>query len=201
MSDDSRRPIMKPRIYRARDVYKVYAKKVLERNPDYWGIYGRKMHNFYIYRRAGTKVVEVINYDRFYDIMFAYITEARKHLVKGEMLMLGHNLGNIMARCVERTHSNKQVNWLKSMALPKVMNAEGEMVHQLVYFNDDEYIRMGWKKLGKITNETVYAFQPTRGKRGFIRQFSTANMENPTLKRSYEYFPYLIDKQPKDEAT
>jgi hypothetical protein len=191
------KPIVKPKMFQPKDVYQSYVKILLAENPEFWGVYsrGRKMKNFWIYRRVKGKVVEVLNFDRWYHIMVSFIMRIRDRVTAGEVFEMGHNLGKIEARCIERNFSNPKVNFFETNKQPKKMNDKGKMVpERIVFFTDEEYVRIGWDKSHNLTNETVYEFRPTQGnvtKEGFAEAFSHANMKNPLLKRKYRYFAYV----------
>lgn len=191
--------VMKPKMYYLPDVYRDYVAKLLKDNPHYRGYWSKKrsISNFWIYNMQSyhSKAVEVINYDRWKHIMETYVIEARRRIVDGETLNLGHNLGRISARLIQRNFNNKgshAVNWPATFAKPRFLGDDGvTMVVQKVFYTEDEYLRIGWDKNKMLTNETVYEFRPSRGRIGFKTQFTVANSENPMLKHRYRYYPYI----------
>lgn len=181
----------KPRTYACKDVYKAYAAQLVKENPGYWGKYNKRMPNYSVYKQEGQKVIEVISYPRFKRIIETWFQQAQSYIIAGEILTLGHNLGKIGARRVERNFKNKQVDWKKTMDMWQKKNKrEG-----LMYHLGEDWIRIGWKKPGKIKNEHFYRFTPANGNSstdvGFKKLFSMANQTDPTLKFRYQYFPYL----------
>jgi hypothetical protein len=191
------KPIVKPRTWNATDTYIAYATELLAENPEYWSKYSkaRGMRHFWVYTMVNNKIVEVINFDRWKAIMKAYFLTARECIINGEQLNMGNYIGRIAARRVERNHSNPRINFHATSKRPKVMNDKGQMVPDcIVYFTDDDWVRVGWFKTNKIPNETVYQFAPSNGDDkvvGFKEQFSAANKLNPGLKLTYRFFPYL----------
>lgn len=184
-----------PRIYRTADLYKEYARLVLKENPEYWGGYSKphKMSNYWVFRREGHKVIEVISYPVFRRVLEEYFTAAKLVIIEGGELNLGNNLGVIAARRVERNHKNKVINYQATALQPK--NAQGKP-EKIVYYTDDDWCRIGWRKSGKVRNHKFYKFEPTpddgRGG-GFRAEFSRALMLNPLLKYKYRYYPYILD--------
>ena len=188
--------IVKPKTYLSKDVYIAYATRLLKENPEYWSKYNRPrvMSHYWIYVKRKNKVVEVMNFDRWLSIIKTYVTKSMSCIIEGETLVLGHNLGRIAGKHIERNHENKQVNWEETRKQPKILSpVTGKMIpERFIYFTEDYYPRIGWFKTKKLTNETVYEFSPTSGKRGFKTTFSKAHRENPLLKFRYQYFPYII---------
>lgn len=188
--------IIKPKIYLLKDVYVAYAIKLLKENPEYWSRYNRPMamSHYWIYVKKKNKVVEVINFNRWLNIINTYIAKGMAHIIDGDVFILGHNLGKIAGKHIERNHKNKQVNWEETRKQPRVLNpVTGRMIpEKFIYFTEDSYARIGWFKTKKLTNETVYEFAPTFGKKGFKAAFSRANRQNQMLKFKYQYFPYIL---------
>lgn len=177
------------------DAYIVFAQKLLAENPSYWSVYAKRVKHYFIFKQSDNgKVVEVMSYYRYKDIIATYFRGATKYIIDGDALVLGNNLGRIAGRRVERNFKNKQVNW---EATRKMWEEKGEK-KGLVYWLDDEWVRIGWTKTGKLKNRFLYEFKPAEGNstgRGFKLEFSQANKENPLLKLRYEFFPYIREKE------
>lgn len=200
METTNRKSIVQPKVWNAKDTYLDFATKLLQSNPDYWSKFSkkRKMRHFWIYTTVNNKLVEVINFDRWKNIIHAYFMSARTHITNGEALNMNNYIGKILPKCVERNHSNQKVNFSETAKRPKVWSDKYQKMvpDVIVYFTDDEWVRIGWKKTKKLANETVYKFSACSGDKylaGFVEQFSQANTKDPLLKLSYEYHPY-IDK-------
>lgn len=179
--------------------YKTIKRKV--QVGGYWGKYNAKgrTRNFWIYTRMRLstgqwKVVEVMNYHRWLAIMETYFLAAREYIIGGEALNLCNWLGQIEPRHIERNHENRQVNFFETMKQPKVVDpVTGKLKAAVtIFFTEDSYPRIAWRKAKKITNERSYEFIPCHGdskKQGFKQQFSQANMSNPALKHTYPWYP------------
>ncbi len=188
-----------PKTWNLRDVYSDFTEKLLKDNPEYWGRWSvsARQRNYWIYTKVGTSVVEVINYERWKNIVRGYFLEARKCIIDGEVLTMGR-IGRIEAKCVERNHNNLQVDWGETRLQPKVMNAKGKMVPQtIIYYTDDHWLRIGWRK-GKVSNILFYKFSATDGnasKKGFKQEFADANRVNPELRHVYRQCSYISKQE------
>lgn len=203
---DVRMPMLKPRMWNPSDVYQQYALHLLASDPQCWGKYNVKAIqqarlNFWIYKTVMVKgkptVIEVINYKRWKRIMFAYFAAARIRIIFfGEGLSLGR-LGLIKARRVERNFSNRMINWAATAKVEKV-EKDGKLVPKhYVYYDDPDYIMLGWRKYMSYTNEAMYEFEASPRNRignSFKNQFIDANRANPVLKFLYEYIPMKLNK-------
>lgn len=196
--------IQTPKTWTGRDVYQDFATKLLKENPDWWGRYSktRKMRNFWIYRndpKVG-KVIEVINYDRWMEVVSQYFIGARARIIEGEPLNMGNNVGRIEGRRAERNFANRRIDFHETSKRPKIVGLDGvARPDQIIYYTDNDWVRIAWLKTKKLTNETGYTFLPCEGdrvKEGFKAQFSRANKENQMLKYRYRFYPYIRkDKQ------
>lgn len=177
-----------------KDAYIEYAKKLLVENPEYWSLYSHKTPHYQVFKKGINKVIEVISYARYRVIIEEWFSGAAKYIINGEALTLGSRLGRIAPRRVERNFKNEQVNW---KATKEMWERKGER-KGLVYFLDDDWIRIGWRKTGKLKNSFLYRFSPAEGntitQRGFKKEFSQANRNDPNLKMRYEFYPYIKDE-------
>lgn len=177
--------------WNTQDVYSKYAKKLLAQNPTWWGKNDQKITNFRIYSNQNGKIKEMMSYTRFKAIIANYFKGAAQYIIDGRSLRLGHSLGRIAGNRVERNHGTKTVDWGKTMEMWK---KKGER-KGLVYFIDDDWARIGWRK-GKVKNIAFYRFTPAEGNKkedneGFQKMFSRANKQNKLLKYRYTYFPFI----------
>lgn len=181
--------------YTCKEVYKTYAAKLIEDNPKYWGEFKYRISNGVVYKRIKNTVIEVMSYPRFKEIIDKYFERARFYIIEGYELNLGNDLGKIAARRVERNFKNKQINYHETAKQPK--KEDGKPV-QIIYHNEPDWCRIGWKKTSKIRNIRDYAFAPTphdgKGK-GFKYEFNQALKNNSLLRYRYEYFPYIMDQE------
>lgn len=185
----------RPKTYTAKDVYKAYAKQLLRDNTTWWGKYDKKMQNYRVFKQGSdNKVIEVMSYPRYRKIVETWFFKAQDYIIRGEVLALGNNLGKIGGRRVERNFKNKQPDWKKTKDM---WEKKGER-KGLIYHLDEEWVRIGWNKPGKIKHEKWYRFTPAEGNdksdNGFKKAFSQANQQDATLKYRYQFFPYLKDE-------
>jgi hypothetical protein len=172
----------------------------------YWSQYSkqRKMRHFRIFTKVDGKIIEVINFERWKQIMENFFKSARRYIIDGETLNMENYVGKIAARRVERNFKNKQVDFAATRQRPRVMDDNGKLRPDIVVYHvDDDWIRIGWAKTGKITNETAYKFAPCTGDKdrdGFKQQFSKSNKSNKALKFNYQFSPFL-KQQPLKPGT
>lgn len=191
-----------PKMKYMKDVWKAYAMQLLGINSDWWGVYHNKIHNYYVYRKVviGGKLVveEVFSYGKFRQIIDEFFIAAKVAVINGQAVNLGNHVGKVCARRVERDHSNKQINWGRTMLQPKVINEKGKLVpKKYIFFTDDDYCKIGLHKTGRVKNETVYEFIPAEDNKiqtGFKQEFSKALRDNVLLKYRYLYYPLKKDR-------
>lgn len=181
------------------DIWQAYVKDLLKENPEYWTRYANYTSNYAVYRKAGVKVEEVMNYKRFRKILDTYFSRAKKMVIEGMAVNITGNVGKICARRVERDYRKKKqfmINWNETRKGPLIPDPviPGKLKYKtIIYFTGDDWCRIGWHKTGKITNETVYEFKPSArswdGKTGFEMEFNKAMQADPLLKYQYLFFP------------
>lgn len=183
-----------PRKHLCMDIYQAYVAKLLQDNPNYWTRYANKTRNYWVYRTVHTSernyVETVISYPEFRNIVEQYFTRAKDYIIMGHSLNIGANVGIIEARRVERNFGNKSVNFNETLKQP--YGEDGK--RKVIYYDDDDWIRIGWEKTDNIPNCGIYRFIPTHGDMrggGFKVEFSRANKRNPLLKYKYRYFPFI----------
>lgn len=180
------------------DMWKAYATRLLDTNPEWWSRYENYTSNYAIYRKVGTRVEEVMNYKRFSTIIRAYFTRAKKAIINGDAVNMLSSVGKICARRVERDFRNKRqrrVDYGKTRQQPLVWSEEHQKMKyaHVVYYTGDDWCRIGWHKTQSIKNETVYEFRPSSTSwnrtSGFELEFSQALIKDPLLKYQYLFFP------------
>lgn len=130
----------------------------------------------------------VLTYDRWFNVMVVFFTKAREKIIDGKRLTM-RGAGTIYPKRIERSFSNRKINWGATNAQPKVWSeAKQKMVPQhRIFFTDPDYCRIHWFK----SYRSQYKFQPTNSskfEKGFKEQFSDALKKNPTIKFKYLYF-------------
>lgn len=173
----------------------------------YWGKRNLKnrMNNHWIYNRVRLpsgqqKIVEVMSWPRWKKIMESYFLGASDRIIMGESLNMTNRLGFIEPRHIERNHENRQINFHETGKQPKVLDPDtGKMKAAVnIYFTDDSYPRIAWRKNRQITGERSYEFLPCHGDEkglGFKQRFSEANLQNPALKFTYPWYPRILPIQ------
>lgn len=187
-----------------RHMWETYAKNLLEQNPEYFGQYHNKIHNFYIYdRRQHNK--EVASYTTFRMVLENFFQRAKRAVIEGEVIHI-HRLGKICAKRVQRdfrSKNQKRINWAKTMATGKVWSEEKQrfVYKKTVYFTDDDWCRIAWFK-HRVRNDSVYMFAPSEGNgrsiHGFKTEFNSALKKDPLLKYRYLYVPIRNYNNNKD---
>lgn len=180
--------------FNASDVYQLFVKQLLAENPEYWA--GRSSYRqpyAFVYKKQGNEVVTVMSRKKWMTIVKTYYLLARKKVINGERLVLGHRLGAVCARTISRNFKNKQINFNETRKQPMVLDPVTGKMHRekIIYFTEDEYSRVKWERLGSITNERMYKFSPCKGRsagKGFTGEFSTANKQDKLLARKYKQF-------------
>lgn len=199
------KPIQRPKVHTLKEVYQIYAEKLLKANPTWWGKYSKplKIHKCYIYAKESGKLVLKMSWELFKEIIQRFYHKCKEAIIQGESLNLGSGIGRIQAIRVERNFSNPVVNWGETYK-SNIRDAEGKLVK--VYYTNEDYCRIQWQKYGSLQNETNYNFDPAgrnmlTGK-GFKREFSLAITKDPFLKYRYKFYnriPCSTHTSPSEE--
>lgn len=193
--------------YRPSDIYEKWVDQFLEDNPDCWTVHSKSTHRKreFIYkskdiklaknkRDQGKEVITIMSFARWLKIIKVYYLSARKEVIAGKAVRLGHRLGRIRARTISRNFKKKSINWHETKKYPLIPDPDAP--HKLkrekvVYFNSDKYSRIAWERLKSIPNEATYKFVPSGGTKqrgGFKQEFKTALKDNPALASQYKQF-------------
>ena len=150
---------------------------------------------------------KVMDLDTFKQIIYLYNKEACNQIIKGRKLNLYNGLGYLEARIIERNFKQKKTDFnatrLRKLKLLAQGVKESDLYHSTknptgtvkytVFFVDDDWYRVGWKK-GACKNISVYEFKPSvsnSNKNAFRNKFSQAIKNNPTLALTYPKYSYL----------
>lgn len=190
-----------PKTYYLKDIWENYAATLLGANPEWWGRPKLNIKNYSLYRkysdeRGKLNVIEVFNYKTFAKIVNLYFTLAKDEIIKGNSLDMTSGVGKICARRVERNHSQKTINFHKTLQQPLIWDEtkQKEVRKKIIYYMSDDWCRIGWHKFGRMKNETVYEFTITKNlksAKGFNQQLTEALTKNPLLKYKYIYYPLI----------
>lgn len=179
------------------DMYMFYTKKLLQNNKNYVSA------NDQILKRNGIDVIYkqgpsgkikdreiVMTYTMFKSIITMYNKIAQEYVTEGVPLRLGHGLGYLQARRIERNFNRLHVDIISTM------QERRRGVETTIYHTDEDYCRIAWVKLHCITNESYYEFRPCKA---FKSVFSNNNKERPWLKFEYKFVP-IRKKKIQDDS-
>lgn len=180
--------------HNASDVYNAWITQMLEENPDLWTKYSKateRRHEFVYKMNQKDEPIEVMSFARWRRIVQIYFLLARKAVIEGKRVKLGHRLGAIRARTISRNFKKKKIDFNETRKQPYVIDPITGRRHRakIIYFTSDTYSKIAWEKLGSITNETLYKFVPSGGSKargGFKEEFKTAMRENPLLSAQFK---------------
>lgn len=186
------------------DMWKVYANRILNKNPHWFGKTHNKIENFYLYQEVTNKkdgvkkFVLMFSYERFRRIIETYFDLAKEYIIEGYALDLTHYLGKLAMRTVERNYKNRKIDFNKTKKQPIIVGEDGiKRRAKIIYHIAEDWCRVGWHKYGMLKNETVYQFSITKNLKsgkGFNQMIIKALTEQPELKNQYLYYP-LIEKK------
>jgi len=186
--------IIKPRNNTVIDIYKAWCLKKVKEDPELSLIYDynfkrsgvKRLYRGRISRRRSKVIDEgkiVMTYALFRRILETYNKMASDMIIEGTQFNLGSKMGSILARRLGRNFNKLQPNFEETRKLRLV-----EPNHPIVYYTDEDYCKICWKKSCQITNETFYSFDPSNS--GLKRKFIDANKANQILKFNYPFYPY-----------
>ena len=146
----------------------------------------------------GTKTI--MTYRTFVSVVELYNHKVKKALVEeGATVKLGNNLGYLYILKKEKKDlfSMGNIDWNASKKFKQELIDRGDIPKDqehpegknwFQFYEDKEYFRVAWtKKYGtcKVPNNSVYAFYPTRSKRGIAKHLSAATKNNAYLREKY----------------
>lgn len=182
--------IVKPKNYTVVDMYITYClRKVaadLTLTLEYDAYYARKGIRLLVREKKGGGKEVVMTYALFRNIIETYNNYAAQAVIEGAAFSLGNKLGYIHGRRIERDFNRPKVNVIATV---KARRIPGQETHPAIYHTDEDYCRIGWAKLHRIRNESVYSFVPAS--HTFKDRFSQSLMKNPVLKFNYTYYPFI----------
>lgn len=120
--------------YSARDAYNWFRKK----NPD-----------------------TTVTYPLYKQVISQFNKKVSNAILEGQVFNMGHHLGTLRIKKIERTFTRPTIDWGETNKLKK------QGIKQLVYYTDDFYYRWNWdKSRSRAKNKSVYTFSPTSGATG-----------------------------------
>mgnify|MGYP001563822434 FL=1 len=102
--------------------------------------------------------------------LYTYIIEkfnksVIEEVLKGKTFYMGHNMGSLRIKKVNRNFKKPTIDWGETNKLKK------EGINKHVYYTDDVWYRWYWDKYrAKVSNKTVYRFDPMKGPTGSKKQ-------------------------------
>jgi hypothetical protein len=164
----------------------------MDENPTWYSRWDKslKMSNCYIYAIENNKIVLKMSWQLWKEITERYFHKAKKAIIYGETLRLGHGVGKIRGARNQRNFKNPYVDWATTRKL-NLRKPDGRL--QRVYFTTEDYCMIQWVKTSMIPNKGDYNFDAatantTTGK-GFRKEFSEAVRNNIMLKYKFVYNP------------
>ncbi len=126
--------------------------------------YGAKdMYKFFVKKNPDTDVT----YTLFKYIISKFNKKIVNKVLDGKEFYMGHRLGTISIRRIERNFDKKSVNYFET----KKLKEQG--IDKVVYYTDDHWFRWYWTKAKcQVPNKSVYKFSPTSGPNGIKRALS-----------------------------
>lgn len=149
----------------------------LPKNKQTYGI--KEMYKFF-------KILypnEDVPYALFVEVISRYNKSLVKKLFAGERVSLGHKVGCIRVKRVERKFYTKRIDWGETNKLKK------QGINKHVYHTEDFWLRFSWLKGAKLKNKTVYKFTPTKGCHGITTALAKYCKENPFAYQNFKFNP------------
>ena len=115
------------------------------------------MFKFFLKNNPDTTVT----YSSYKHALSEFHKKAVQMILCGKTFYMGHKLGLIRIKKVERNFDKPSINWGETNKL----KAEG--INKHVYFTDEYWYRWYWNKSrASLKNKSVYKFSPTEGSKG-----------------------------------
>lgn len=125
-----------------------------------------------------------VTFAMFRHVLSQFNKKAVEDILDGETLKMGHGLGHLRIRKIERKFggkAKKAVDWGETNKL----RAQGENI--MVYFTNDEWFRWYWtKKFCNVPNKSVYRFDPTKGLHGAAAKLAKRLNEDEFASITYK---------------
>lgn len=169
-------------------MYKAWAAQQVQDNEDY--IYKYDYH----YAKKGIRVVfckrtqkVIMTYLLFRMVLETYNVHAGDALISGEFVSIDPKLGSIQAARIERSYINPKVD-----VIGTVQARRKDPKHPTVYFVDEDYCRLRWRKARVLKEVLLSAYEFIPAKHSLRDRFSRALKANSILKFNYVYCPIPV---------
>lgn len=166
-------------------LYGFYTDKLMAKYPEYKAFRDARLRTKgvnTIYKVVDYVKTPVIDYALYYSVLCLFNKKAAEAIIQGERLRMGFGLGYLEARCVERNFNKPKMNMPATMAARRAGDKDAR-----IYYTDEDYCRISWKKTGNVKNSYGYQFKPTFD---FKKAFSAALIGSPLLKYRYPFDEY-----------
>lgn len=108
-----------------------------------------------------------VTYTLYKHTLGEFFKKVSNEILEGETFNLGHKLGKIRIRKVERNYNKPTIDW----GATNKLKAQG--INKHVYYTDPYWYRWGWEKCSvALKNKSVYKFTATKGSNGNIKALS-----------------------------
>ena len=115
------------------------------------------MYAYYIKNNPDSDVT----YTLYKYTLSKFLKKAVLKILDGETFYLGHKLGAVRIKRVERNFEKPTIDWYETNKL----KAQG--INKHIYYTDNDWSRWFWEKpKAPLKNKSVYKFNPTEGKSG-----------------------------------
>lgn len=119
---------------------------------------------------------EHIDKSIFTDICHIFNIEIMDYILEGKKFNMGNNLSTISIIRRDRDPRSPRIDWGESNKYKQELIDSGETTYDnitelgtkwFIYYTDEFYCKYYWNKgRCKVTNKSVYRFDPTRGLKG-----------------------------------
>lgn len=123
-----------------------------------------------------------ITYPLYKTVLDLFNKKIADKILEGKSFNMGYKLGSIRIKKIERTPTNKVINWPETQALWEEQGYKKDFV----YFTDKYYYRWNWEKRKcTVKNKSVYKFIPTSGKNGLKKKLAFKLKSDPFALINY----------------
>lgn len=192
-----------------KDIWKKYVLEVLSQNHTF--VCGKRKSDayYYLYRKERgdnglITLTEVMNYKTFRDIITEFFMLGKEAVIQGYCLDFIGRLGKLCAWRVERNHNIRRLDFKSTQSSETIWDEKTQSyIKKMVFFTDDDWVKIGWHKYKYLKNRNLYKFNITKNNlknrgQSFNNALTIALKENPDLKYKYLFFPLKKNKPKKD---
>lgn len=186
-------------VHTVKDMWAVYARKLLQEDPKRYGRREKYMTNYSIYIDVNGVRTTIMTYGKFRKLIEHYFDKAKREIIAGNAINITHGVGKIAVKRVERDFRNKnhlKIDYQKTSKQPKVERDGVMKPEKIIYHTEPDWCRIAWFKSKNMTNIAYYEFIPTSPNSnrtlGFKLELIEALNNNPLLRYKYLYQPVRL---------